>query len=87
MTTKTATVPHSGLGSMEERLFLELLDKYVQDARIEFVTDGRRVCVGQNEEPSPDVVVQVARRSRTYTIRLSRSISFRTPISQSCRSP
>lgn len=44
----------------EEQLFVELLDRCVEDARIDFLVDGRRVSAGRRGDAAPEVVVRVA---------------------------
>lgn len=43
---------------MAEGLFLELLDRFVEDARIDFLVDGRRLSVGRRDD-EPEVVVRI----------------------------
>ncbi|MEK6301930.1 MAG: class I SAM-dependent methyltransferase [Acidobacteriota bacterium] len=44
---------------MEERLFFELLDRFVVDARLEFLLGERRVRVGGNKDSAPAAVVRI----------------------------
>lgn len=44
---------------MEERLFFELLDRFVVDARLEFLLGKRRVRVGGNKDSAPAAVVRI----------------------------
>ena len=46
-------------GLMEERLFFELLDRFVVDASLEFLLGERRVRVGGNKEAAPAAVVRI----------------------------
>jgi cyclopropane-fatty-acyl-phospholipid synthase len=44
---------------MEERLFFELLDRFVVDASLEFLLGERRVRVGGNKDAAPAAVVRI----------------------------
>lgn len=44
---------------MEERLFFELLDRFVADACLDFLVDGRRVRAGCRKDAAPAAVVRV----------------------------